>query len=248
MASWKNLPDVVFCDIMMMTGLNSLEDLHRCRQVSQSWNVKIAQMTKYKKVTIRDKAESLASQIIKESRSQGQVILFSTSVPKIVTAASLTHHGMLDSVQWLILYDVDLASVPAEHLASLASCASCRLYISNVSNSDIFSILDSVKCKQLHISRQTLSTEETRALVRAMEAQVEMVRLGFEGWREVNLDITTLTQYNGQGKCRRLDYYNENDTADRYREEVRRWAEKINWRVTTDTRYLMIMINMIHLM
>ena len=175
------------------------------------------------------------------------VYVHSSCLPEITTAASLAHHGLLGSVKFMTLVH-DPASIPTEHLASLASCASCRLYISNVSNSDIFSILDSVKCKQLHISRQTLSTEETRALVRAMEAQVEMVRLGFEGWREVNLDITTLTQYNGQGKCRRLDYYNENDTADRYREEVRRWAEKINWRVTTDTRYLMIMINMIHLM
>ena len=68
MASWKNLPDVVFCDIIMMIGLNSLEDLHRCRQVSQRWNMMIAQMTKHKKVTVRKKAESLASQFREESR------------------------------------------------------------------------------------------------------------------------------------------------------------------------------------
>ena len=66
MARWKNLPDVIFSDIMMMIGLNSFEDLHRCRQVSQSWNVMISEMTKYKKDQIKSKAESLADQIEKK--------------------------------------------------------------------------------------------------------------------------------------------------------------------------------------
>ena len=230
MASWKNLPDVVFCDIIMMIGLNSLEDLHRCRQVSQSWNVMVSQMTKYKKVTIRNKAESLASHIIKESRYQGQVILHSPSVPKIVTAASLAHHGMLDSVQMLVLGNVYLAPVPAEHLASLASCVTWRFFISKVNNCDIINLLGSgsVKCKQLHINNQTLSTEGTRALMLAMETGVEMVRLGSRGG-EVILDIKTLIQYGGKGKCLRVD--NDND---RYRVELRSWAEKINWSVTLD--------------
>ena len=225
MASWKILPDVVFCDIMMMTGLNSLEDLHRCRQVSQSWNVMIALMTKYKKVSIRNKAESLASHIIKESRYQGQVILHSPSVPKIVTAASLVHHGMLDSVEVITLRDVDLASVPAEHLASLASCVTEGVIISNVSNCDLTSVLDTVTGPVLSISRQTLSCEETRALLRAMDSRVELVCLGEEG--ELSLDMTALTQYSGQGKCGQMECYE--DTADRYREEVRSWAQRINW-------------------
>ena len=35
---WNNLPDVIFGDIMMMVGLESLEILHTCRQVCRSWN------------------------------------------------------------------------------------------------------------------------------------------------------------------------------------------------------------------
>ena len=35
---WQNLPDVLFGDIMMMVGLESLDTLHTCRQVCQSWN------------------------------------------------------------------------------------------------------------------------------------------------------------------------------------------------------------------
>ena len=224
MASWKNLPDVVFCDIMMMTGLNSLEDLHRCRQVSQSWNVMIAQITKYKKLTIWKKAESLASQFLNE---EGELEFpeFPESLSKIVTAASLAHHGMLDSVQGIFLKNVDLASVPAEHLASLASCVTMGVGIYNVNNCDLTSILGSVKCKWLVISRQILSSEETRALVRAMESGAEVVELGV--WGEMSLDITALTQYSGQGKCEWVRCYY--DTARKYMEEVRSWAAKINW-------------------
>ena len=35
------LPDLIFSDIMMMVGLESLESLHRCRQVCKLWNEKI---------------------------------------------------------------------------------------------------------------------------------------------------------------------------------------------------------------
>ena len=117
----------------------------------------------------------------------------------------------------MYLWDVDLASVPAEHLASLVSCAKWTVDISNVGNSfpgncDITRILDNVKCRWLVISCQTLSSEDTQALVRAMETHVETVKLGGRG--EVSLDITALTQYSGRGRCEELICYNE--TAKRY--------------------------------
>ena len=40
---WLMLPDLVFSDIMIMVGLESLESLHRCRQVCSTWNEKILQ-------------------------------------------------------------------------------------------------------------------------------------------------------------------------------------------------------------
>ena len=39
--SWVTLPDPIFSDIMMMVGLESLESLHRCRQVCSKWNEEI---------------------------------------------------------------------------------------------------------------------------------------------------------------------------------------------------------------
>ena len=39
--AWLTLPDLIFSDIMMIVGLESLESLHRCRQVCSKWNEKI---------------------------------------------------------------------------------------------------------------------------------------------------------------------------------------------------------------
>ena len=38
------LPELIFSDIMIMVGLESLNDLHRCRQVCKSWNELILQV------------------------------------------------------------------------------------------------------------------------------------------------------------------------------------------------------------
>ena len=88
----------------------------------------------------------------------------------------------------------------------------------------------------MYISGQSLSSEETRALVRAMESHVEKVVLGFSG--EVSLDISALTQYCGRGKCGLVACYD--DTAGRYWEEVRHWAHRISWDVVDINRYILI--------
>ena len=209
-------------------GGESPQDLQKCRQVCQGWNVMVSQMTKYEKDTVRRKAESLAESLAERIPRRHPVLMTTSFLPEITTAASLAHYGMLDSVESLYLWNVDLASIPAEHLASLVSCVTECVDIINVSNCDIVTILDNIKCEQLRIERQTLSSEETRALVRAMESHVEVVQLGCRG--EVSLDMAALTQYSGQGKCRRVTCWSA--TADRYREEVRSWAKRISWRAT----------------
>ena len=149
-------------------------------------------------------------------------------VQEITTAASLAHHKLLRSVKCMELRHVDLASVPGEHLASLAACATERILIENVRNTDLASILESSKSRVLAINNQSLSILETWALA---WANAERVFLGYFG--EVTLDISTLvTCYNGQGKCKRIEFIDE--TAVKYRQKVRKWAQRISWRVTRD--------------
>ena len=163
--------------------------------------------------------------------------VYCPGLPVITTTASLAHHGFLlsRSVKNMWLRDVDLASVPADHLASLVACVTERVRISNVHNTDLTSILDNSKSKWLGISNQSLSTEETRALVRAM-ANVKRVSLGYNG--EVTVDISTLVTYSGRGECKEVRFYDI--TAYKYREEIRRWAQRISWRVTQDNNSIII--------
>ena len=155
-------------------------------------------------------------------------IRFTCFLPLITWASSLVHHGMIGSLKNMMLYNVDLTSIPPEHLASLTSCVTAGVYIFHVSGCDLVTIMDSVKSKVLIIFRQSLDSEETQALVRAMESDVEEVEL--QG--EVTLDIRDLMEYSGQGKCRKVACHRN----DRYRKQLRTWAESRNWEVTHDNK------------
>ena len=137
---------------------------------------------------------------------------------------------------------MDLASVPAEHMASLAACVTQGVYIGNVHNCDLVNMLDNLKCQSCRIYDQSLNREESLALVRVMESRVERVELGFDGIMlcrgDLRLDIQALTQYSGEGRCWSVEYFSVG--ADRYREEVRSWAQSINWDVTQDDSYTML--------
>ena len=34
---WQSFPEILFSDVMMMTGLDNLDALNKCRQVCESW-------------------------------------------------------------------------------------------------------------------------------------------------------------------------------------------------------------------
>ena len=149
------------------------------------------------------------------------------SLPVITCAASLAHHRLLGSVREMGLCDVDLTSVPAEHLASLVSGVTGTVTIYRVSGCNLVTILDSVRSRVMSICTQRLGSEETQALVRAMESGVEMVKLDYMVHRA--MDIRILREYSGQGKCRKMKCYN---FEDRHREKLRTWATSRNWEAT----------------
>ena len=153
-------------------------------------------------------------------------LMGSSDLAVITCGASLAYYGLLRSVisdMWLT--DFDLTSVPDEHLTSLVSSIQYRLYINNVSGRDLVSILDGCKSYWLTIKNQSLDSEETEALLLAMETN--FARLQLEGG--VTLDMETLVRYNGQGKCKRLMCITE--TANRYRKSLTKWAKRIDWEV-----------------
>ena len=163
---------------------------------------------------------------------------FSRFLPVITCAASLAHHRLLGSMQEMILCNVDLTSVPAEHLASLVSCVTRYVDIKNVSGCGLVTILESVKSEILVIRYQRLGSEETQALVRAMESGVEKVGLDYS----LTLEIRDLMEYSGQGKCRFVECVG--DTKDRYREQLRTWATSSNWTENYEDRRCFTLIRL----
>ena len=51
--NWQKLPHHVFGDIMKIMGRERPENLQKCRQVSQRWNVMMSQMTLINKYIVR---------------------------------------------------------------------------------------------------------------------------------------------------------------------------------------------------
>ena len=127
------------------------------------------------------------------SRGTLQDIHIYPDIPEICCAASLAHHGLLGSVDSLDLYN-DLASVPPEHLTSLVSCVAGKVEIMNISGCDLVTIIDSVKCEDLHIYNQCLGGEETQALLRAIESRVKYLKLFNETISGCRANLFTLAR------------------------------------------------------
>ena len=102
--------------------------------------------------------------------------------------------------------------VPEEHLAALASCVTGGyVALTNVRNWKV--ILDNIKCElslgdDRSVETWKIGSEETQALVQAMESRVDIVTI--EG--DVTLDIIALTRYNGQGRCAELRLHDKHKT------------------------------------
>ena len=165
------------------------------------------------------------------------------SLPEIACAASWAYHKLhilgsqedpeFRGWQWLAntnLHDVDVSSIPPDHLVAFMCCVSRYLSLDNVSGSGLVTILSNVHSLRLFIDNETLDVEETKALVKSMEAEGFYIKLMIG---DVNLDIKTLTEYSGKGQCN--DVRISGDTADRYRDELRTWAENKLWRIDSDT-------------
>ena len=155
----------------------------------------------------------------------------------IIFAAKKAHQGR-HTLEVLHLKNVDLSSVPTEHLMSLVSCVSETVTINHVGGCDMVNIMNSLKCKLLGIPSQNLSDEETLGLVQAMETRVEVVELGDVWGRflDVKLDINHLTRYSGLGRCGRIimgqstQFGADHQEKQFYIKNLKTWARSKNWR------------------
>ena len=102
----------------------------------------------------------------------------SLKLEQVTCAASLAHHGYIRTIEDLKLERLDLSSIPSDHLASLVSCVTSSVEISNVSGFDLVCFMESIRCEWLYIGiGVNMGSEETKALVRAMESHLINERL-----------------------------------------------------------------------
>ena len=144
----------------MTVGLNSLEELQKCRQVCQFWNTMTSKMIKRKKVNIERKADCLAARIRKES----EAFDFRT-LPDILSSAILAHHGILSSVENIVLKNIDLEAVPIKHMALLVSCVIDYVEIDNVKVGQLTSLL---WCPNISIQIDTKLKSEAKSQISAV--------------------------------------------------------------------------------
>ena len=166
------------------------------------------------------------------------------SQQELASASSLVHHGMLGEVNCraLKLWNVimDLSSIPPQQLGSLAACVRDHVCIGrDVTIPDLGVLLDTVKSEYIFIDK-TLGTEDTLALVRAMQTRVKRVILLIMS-KSVAVDIVmALKTYDGKGRCEEirlvlsLRLRDSIEETNGRTENIRKWAQTIGWDVTED--------------
>ena len=169
-------------------------------------------------------------------------------------AARLAHYGQ-KGFNHMILQDLDLSTVPGEHLCSLASSVRNMFSIRAVKGCNLIKMIDSVKCNTLALTNQNLDREAAEALVQAMETRIEQLEI-FNGkmfrvppWGSLNLatvqnpeleeedikrmlDTNALTKYSGKGRCKYIVL--EVGQVYKYRQWLRDWALDRDWSIMND--------------
>ena len=172
--------------------------------------------------------------LFRDEDSRKIVVDYVPPLSQVASAAALARQGFLTSVRSLALVDVDISGVPSEDLAKLLECVTESVYIENL-RGDVTSVFSNINSMFLVIDNMSLSPVDTQALVSAMDTRVEEINL-HEG---VTLDLETLTQYDGTGKCGFLRTWNikcnnwledQEDDFEEY-EKVEKWRAEMhkNW-------------------
>jgi len=260
------MPPELFDHIMFLLGYDSLESLESCRKVNstwdkrimnslwenpskkwgpiigrqfeRSWDINLPSEEKISKA-LKLEADGIVPAAVMDSLEEKLRQKFGApSLQEIRCAASLALKGRLNSADYLCL-EGDLSSVPAQNLAPLVSCVTGSVQIHNISGCDLLSILNSIRSRELIITRQSLNCDETQALVRILDSWVETVFL------MTDVDIAALTQYSGQGKCWYVSCDNRSSMAQYQGQEdqLRSWAGIKDWDVICNGEVFALMRN-----
>ena len=157
---------------------------------------------------------------------------WSWSLSQMQCGATLATLGHITKVEGLPLLNLDISLVPAEDFVSLVRCSD-YVAIDSVTG-DLAPVL--VQCRELVIANTMLTTADTQQLVAAMVTRVKEVNLD-EG---ITLDMDTLAQYDGKGECGEVWLAGNTNTSERYRSQVKVWAENMGWQAEETSDFIII--------
>ena len=142
---------------------------------------------------------------------------------EVKEAIHLVKLKYLTKVKYLRIENIDLSEVSDDDLAEPIKIVTESVSINNarVNTSVIFTNMKC--CIELEIENMTLTQDQTRHIVTAMESNVDVLVLH----RGVYLPVAELTKYSGAGRCGYIRL--RGDTSKEYHEPLAWWAFKINW-------------------
>ena len=157
----------------------------------------------------------------------------SARTTELKEATLLAKEGYLTTMKHLQIENrlrTDISEISSDDMAKLFSIVTDKAVIdeSVMSSSQMSAILASVQSKLLKFYYTRLNEENTRALVTAMSTRVQRVMLV----TDVTLDQELLAEYDGQGRCTKIEVHAQSHT--KYAARLKTWAEDKKWTVTRD--------------
>ena len=151
-------------------------------------------------------------------------------MPSLARVSSKVHLDRVTGELGPLLFSLNCAELLIEDIeldhAATSRGVSSGVVLDRVTG-DIGPLLSSLSCAELQISNMELDQAATSSLVRGLQHGVERLDL-LGGGGPVTLDIQSLVEYDGRGRCDLVGCYG--NTAATYRENIKTWAERINWR------------------
>ena len=165
----------------------------------------------------------------------------SARTTELKEATLLAKEGYLTTMKHLQIENrlrTDISEISSDDMAKLFSIVTDKAVIdeSVMSSSQMSAILASVQSKLLKFYYTRLNEENTRALVTAMSTRVQRVMLV----TDVTLDQELLAEYDGQGRCTRIDVYG--NSRDKYGTKLKTWAADKKWRVRREDKNAVIVV------
>jgi len=146
--------------------------------------------------------------------------VFIPKLPEVECAARLAAAGLLTSLAWMNLSNIDVSKV--EKMSHLASIVETVVGLDNVTGLSV--VFENLKCERLIMQNLCLGKSETRSLASSLSGSLKRVSID----ANVSLHFPSLRQYDGRGSCSEI-IFTGSDQLRKYDTDAEAWCLTSNW-------------------